>query len=101
MVINDRESFVGQRRYIALSGAAVHRNQKFRLVVRPPHMFQGDVQLLDHQKQIVFRDLSPTAVYQPGGLPLTFQIFQQRVAAGDSVRVRVIMALDYNIFIAQ
>ena len=101
MVVNDRESLAGQRRYVALSGPAVHRNQKLGLAVHPPQVFQGDVQLLNHQEQIVFRDLPSAAVYQPGGLPLALQVFQQRVAAGDGVRVRVIMALDYNIFIAQ
>jgi hypothetical protein len=101
VVVNDRESLVGQRRNIALSGPAVHRDQKFRIAVRPPHMLQGDAQLLDHQKQIVFRDFPPAAVYQPGRLPLALQVFQQRIAAGDGVRIRVVMALDYNIFIAQ
>ena len=86
MVINDHKRLVGQCRYIALSGPAVHRNQKFRLVVCSPHMFQRDVQLFNHQEQIVFRDLPPAAVYQPGGPPLTFQISQQRVAAGNSVQ---------------
>ena len=47
-----------------------------------------------------YSHLPTAAVYQPGGLPLAFQVFQQRVAAGDGVRVRVIVALDYNIFIA-
>ena len=82
--------------YIALAVLTVHRDQKLRLR-QLRDMFHRDLQIIDHLQQIGFFHLSLAAIDKACINILFFQIPYQGKAAGQGIRIRIVMALHYDI----
>ena len=95
-MIDHGDFLCGKTGDVFLSILAVHRYQQV-LLRNLLYIFQGNLQNIHHLYQIALADGRTSAVNKPGILPMVLQIQINTVTAGDSICIRVVMALDYDI----
>ena len=64
-------------------------------------VLQRNVQFLHHQHQVGLSDFIPSGIQQPGILSLVPEKAVQPIAGGYGIRIRIVVALDRHMVIAQ
>ena len=85
---------------VLLAVLAVDRYEKVRLFVEIGHIFDRDLELIEHDLQIALVDGIPSSVDEPDILAVLREEPLDRIARCERVSIRVIVALnDYVVVI--